>query len=230
VIINDFLRALWQFRDPRFRHVIWLGIGLSLALLVAIYTVVLLCIQALMSNPIELPVVGAVTGLGTLLSIGSLFVMLALSVFLMAPVASAFTGLFLDDIATAVEEQHYPGLPAARKTPIGEALVESARYFTVLIVLNLFALVVFIFTGPIGLFLFWAINGYLLGREYFNMVATRRLPSEQAYALRRENWFKVWVAGALMAVPLSVPLLNLVIPVLGVATFTHLFHRVVAHR
>jgi CysZ protein len=28
-----------------------------------------------------------------------------------------------------------------------------------------------------------------------------------------------------MAAPLSIPLINLVIPVLGVATFTHLFHR-----
>jgi uncharacterized protein involved in cysteine biosynthesis len=36
---------------------------------------------------------------------------------------------------------------------------------------------------------------------------------------------KVWLAGILMAAPLSIPLVNLVIPVLGVATFTHLFHR-----
>jgi hypothetical protein len=28
-----------------------------------------------------------------------------------------------------------------------------------------------------------------------------------------------------MAVPLSVPLLNLVVPVIGVALFTHQFHR-----
>jgi CysZ protein len=28
-----------------------------------------------------------------------------------------------------------------------------------------------------------------------------------------------------MAAPLSVPIVNLVIPVLGVATFTHIYHR-----
>ena len=28
-----------------------------------------------------------------------------------------------------------------------------------------------------------------------------------------------------MAAPLTVPILNLVVPVLGAATFTHLFHR-----
>lgn len=31
-----------------------------------------------------------------------------------------------------------------------------------------------------------------------------------------------------MAAPLSVPLVNLVIPVLGVATFTHLYHKIAA--
>ena len=33
------------------------------------------------------------------------------------------------------------------------------------------------------------------------------------------------LAGALMAVPLTVPLLSLLIPILGAATFTHLYHR-----
>ncbi len=31
--------------------------------------------------------------------------------------------------------------------------------------------------------------------------------------------------GCLMAVPLSVPLVNLLIPILGAASFTHMFHR-----
>jgi uncharacterized protein involved in cysteine biosynthesis len=35
----------------------------------------------------------------------------------------------------------------------------------------------------------------------------------------------IWLAGSLMAVPLSIPLLNLIVPVVGVATYTHMFHR-----
>jgi len=38
----------------------------------------------------------------------------------------------------------------------------------------------------------------------------------------------VWLAGFLMAVPLSLPLFNLLVPVLAVATFTHLVHRLSA--
>ena len=47
----------------------------------------------------------------------------------------------------------------------------------------------------------------------------------QAKVLRARHMVTIWMAGILMAVPLSVPLLNLVIPILGAATFTHLFHQ-----
>jgi uncharacterized protein involved in cysteine biosynthesis len=46
--------------------------------------------------------------------------------------------------------------------------------------------------------------------------------------LRRRHAGEIWLAGTLMAAPLSVPLVNLLIPVLGIATFTHLFHRLQA--
>jgi len=36
---------------------------------------------------------------------------------------------------------------------------------------------------------------------------------------------QIWIAGTLMAAPLSIPLVNLLIPLLGAATFTHMFHR-----
>ena len=47
-----------------------------------------------------------------------------------------------------------------------------------------------------------------------------------AKLLRKEHRGTIWMAGTLMALPLSVPLLNLVIPILGAATFTHIYHRV----
>jgi hypothetical protein len=65
--------------------------------------------------------------------------------------------------------------------------------------------------------LFWAVNGYLLGREYFETVAHAAGSARQgAVALRRANAGTVWLAGALMAAPLSLPLVNLFVPVLGV--------------
>ena len=68
-------------------------------------------------------------------------------------------------------------------------------------------------------------GGNAQNREYFTVVATRRLGRAGANALRKQNRGTIWLAGILMAAPLSVPLVNLMIPVLGVATFTHLYHR-----
>ena len=48
---------------------------------------------------------------------------------------------------------------------------------------------------------------------------------DKASALRRKNAARIWIAGIAMAIPMSVPVLNLIVPVLGVAVFTHQFHR-----
>ena len=100
------------------------------------------------------------------------------------------------------------------------------NFFGVLIVVNTVALLLYAFVGPFAPLMFWAVNGYLLGREYFQTVAARRMTRAEAKALRKAHRGKIWLAGTLMAAPLSLPFVNLVIPVLGVATFTHLFHRI----
>jgi uncharacterized protein involved in cysteine biosynthesis len=72
---------------------------------------------------------------------------------------------------------------------------------------------------------FWAVNGWLLGREYFQLVAARRLGHRAATQLRKRHALQIWALGAVMAVPLSVPVVNLFVPVLGVAAYCHMYHR-----
>lgn len=225
MILFDFLRALGQWADPRFRRVIWLGLGLSVALLFAIYALLLGLIEWLVPATVILPWFGEVGGLAMLLSVGGLLVLLVLSPLLMMPVASAFTGFFLDDVAQAVEDRHYPALPPAAPVPLYDQIKDGINYFALLVTLNLMGLAVFGLAGPLGLPFFWALNGFLLGREYFQMVAMRRLGRDGASAMRRRYRATVWMAGTLMAMPLSVPVVNLFVPVIGVAGFTHLFHR-----
>ena len=45
MIFNDFAKAVAQLGDRRFQRVLWLGIGLTIALLVAAYAVILWLIQ-----------------------------------------------------------------------------------------------------------------------------------------------------------------------------------------
>lgn len=225
MILSAFLAALGQWTDPRFRRVVMLGTGLTLALLIVLYAAMVWLIQILVPETTHLPLVGPVGGLDTLLSVGSVFLMLLASVFLMVPVASAFTGLFLESVADAVEDRHYPALPDARPQGLADGLVGAVNFFGIALAANLLALFLWPFAGPLVPVLFWSLNGYLLGREYFTLVAQRRMTRSEAKSLWRANKARIWGAGILMAAPLSVPVLNLLIPVFGVATFTHLVHR-----
>lgn len=225
MILSSYANAIGQLRDPAFRRVIWFGVALAVALLFAMYALVLLVVQIFVPGTLTLPIAGEVSGLQTLLSIGSLVFMLGLSVFLMVPVASAFTGLFLEDVASAVEHQFYPGLPAPTPVPFTTALSDSLRYFGLLVALNLLGMVVFLFSGGLGMVVFWGINAWLLAREYFTMVALRRHPAAEARALHQRHRWRLWFAGMWMAVLLSIPFVNLLIPVVGAAAYTHMYHK-----
>lgn len=225
MIFTDFGKAVMQLADPRFRRVIGIGIVLSIALLVACYAGLLWLIESLNPGSIEIPGIGPITWLGDLLSWGSLFVMLFLSMFLMIPVASAITSMFLDDVANAVEDEYYPDLPRAPSVPFWDAVRDTVNFLGVLIGANVVALFIYALLPFLAPFIFLALNGYLLGREYFQIAAMRREGRDGAKALRKKHRGTIWIAGCLMAVPLAIPLLNLLIPVLGAATFTHLYHR-----
>lgn len=225
MILGAFLKALGQMGDRRFLRVLLLGVGLSVGLLALIYAGLVTLIGWFAPETVTLPWIGEITWVRDLLGWGSLALMLLLSVFLMVPVASAFSGIFLDDVAEAVEARHYPALPPAPPIPVLEQISDSLRFFGIVVAVNLVALVGYFMAGPAAPLLFWALNGYLLGREYFQTAAMRRLGRAGARALAKRNGGRIWLAGLLMAAPLSLPLVNLVIPVLGAATFTHLFHR-----
>ncbi|NNE86737.1 MAG: hypothetical protein HKN27_01565 [Silicimonas sp.] len=223
MIPASFLAALGQIGDPRFRWVLIQGVGLTLMLLVSLYALVFFGVRWLLPETVDIPWIGEVAFVEQLLSWGSLILMMILSVFLMIPVASAFTGMFLDEVADAVEAKHYPHLSPAPHVSLSENLRESITFLGVIVVANLAALVLYI--TPFAPFVFYGLNGFLLSREYFRMVAVRRLGRADAKSAYRRNMATIWAAGVLMAVPLTIPVMNLLIPILGAATFTHLFHK-----
>lgn len=224
MIFSAFGKALGQMGDPRFRRVLLLGVGLTFALLVAAYAGVLILIQWLVGPEASLPLIGEVTWLNDLLSVGSFILMMGLSVFLMVPVASAITSMFLDEVADAVEARHYPALPPVPGLSLWEGVKDTVNFLGVLLTANILALVLYLLFAPAALFIFWGLNGFLLGREYFTLAAARRVGLVEAKRLRRRHGATIWAAGVLMAMPLSVPLVNLLVPILGAATFTHIFH------
>lgn len=224
-LIGDFLRALAQMTDARFLGVFLKALALTVALLAAMILGAGWLASFIPTDLGEWWLIGQVTlpiqGLQAL-AIGA--VMIASS-FLMIPVAAMFVGLFLDQIADAVEAKHYPNLPEPKRSGLVEDIATSIRFLFTLLGLNLLATIVALIFFPLAAFIFLGLNGYLLGREYFELVAARHLPAREAAALRKQNFWRTWLAGILMVFPLVIPIMNLIIPVLGVATITHQFHR-----
>jgi uncharacterized protein involved in cysteine biosynthesis len=228
MILNAFFKALGQMTDSRFRGVFLTGIALTLGLLIAASAAFVWLAGWLVGDTVTMPFIGEVTWVDDAVSWGSVPLVILLSTFLMIPVASAITSMFLDKVAQAVEDEHYPGLPPAKSVPIIDSLRDTLSFLGVLLVANLLALILYLLFAPAAPLIFWGLNGFLLGREYFTLVAMRRFGRADAKSLRSRHMVTIWIAGVLMAIPLSVPILNLVVPILGAATFTHLFHSLTA--
>ena len=143
--------------------------------------------------------------------------------FLLFPVAALFVGLFLEEVAGAVERRHYPGDPPAVEPGLLTGLTTGLRFFFALVALNFLLLPVYLFVPAINVGLFFAVNGYLIGREYFELVALRHMPEARVRVLRRRYRGRILGAGLTIAIPLTIPLVNLVAPLFGAALMVHVF-------
>jgi len=219
-MVSALTRAFGQLGDPAIRRVLWMGVAVAVALIAGLTTGVVWAL-----TNVDIPGFAWLTE--ALQWLGG-FAALVLSVFLFPGVVGLVSSLFLDDVASAVEGRHYPGLGAARRQGLAETVGTALRFLLVLIVFNLLALVASLLVPPFSLFFFFAVNGYLLGREYFELVAQRRMDSSAATALRKRFRWRVLAAGVLIAVLVSVPVLNLLAPVLGTAFMVHIFQGLAA--
>lgn len=140
---------------------------------------------------------------------------------LVAPVTALIAGLFLDDVAEVVEQNDYPADPPGRAMPAVPALWLSIKFLGVVILGNIVALLLLLLPG-VNIAAFFLVNGYLLGREFFEFAAMRHRSEADARAMRRRNGLTVFGAGLLIAAFLAVPLLNLLTPLFAAAMMVHL--------
>ncbi len=229
MFFTDVSKALAQAFHPKFRGVLLKSLGITIATLIGMVWLADFGLSYIPAISFTMPIVGwEVTFLDETAKDVGLGLAILLSIFLMFPVAAIIVGFFLEEIADAVEDKHFPHLPPARRQGWGEIIVNAAEFFLTLIGANLLALIIYLVLLPIAWVPFLIVNGYLLGREYFELVAMRRMPLEEVKKLRQKFLGRIWFAGIVMAAPLSIPFLNLLVPVIGVAAFTHMFHRLKA--
>ncbi len=154
----------------------------------------------------------------------------ALSSYVLFPgLVTMVMGFLTDKIADAVEDEYYPNRKGLRKVPIGDVIFGALKLTLLMILLNLIAFVPYMIllfgTFGMGAFaLFVMVNGFLLGREYFEMVAIRHMPAREVNRMRRLYGGKIFMGGAMIAALFAVPFLNLLAPIIGAAMMTHIFH------
>jgi CysZ protein len=140
------------------------------------------------------------------------------------PVAALFASLFLDQIAARIEARDYPGV-VARPASFIATLRAGLKLAALVLGINLVLLPIDIGLPVFGELLSVVANGWLLGREYFELSALRHRGIGEAENLRRQNMGAIWIGGILIALTSMIPLLNLAAPLFGTAMMVHLFHR-----
>ena len=212
-----------EILTPRFRKVVWKSVGMTILLFIGMWFALESASSTLLT-PFIGPWPWLTTAIAWLLGAG----VLVGAGFLLAPVTAIFAGFFIDDIAQHVEETHYSEDQPGKAVPL-DISIWLALKFTVLVILaNLFALLLVLLPG-INFAIFFFVNGYLLGREFFQFAAMRFRTEREAALLRKKNSLVVFAAGLLIAALMSVPIVNLFTPVFAAGMMVHL-HKMISAR
>lgn len=212
-------KTLGQLNDPPIRRVIGKTLGLAVAGYIMFVVLVYLLIGWL---------AGLSGWLEGLAQFGGVIGAMIIAWFLFPSIAAAITGIFADEVIDAVEAKHYPLLTPGRPVPVLSAVLDGLKLAAIALVANILALP-FLLVFPVYVLITWGVNGWLLGREYFEMVAFRRMDRTAAHELHRRHNRTFTIAGVMIAVCLTIPFVNLLAPVLGAAFMVHIAQNVLNH-
>jgi CysZ protein len=162
--------------------------------------------------------------LAAILSVAVALGLVAAMIFVAAPTTSLVASFYLDEIAGIVERAIDPNGPPGRPAPAIAAALYGLRFAALSLLVNLIALILLLAPG-IGFASFFIANGYLLGREYFELAAMRFRSATEARTLRRRNNLMVFAYGVVISAFVAVPILNLFTPLFATALMARLHRR-----
>ncbi len=231
MILDAARLSLLNLLAPETRAVFWKTLGLTLLALVAIWftlrEVFVLYLWPWFAAffPALPDWTGWLTFVAAVLAGIGLALALAL---LIAPITALIAGLFLDDVAEVVEKRDYPTEAPGKAMPLGQAILGSIQFLGVVILGNIAALIMLFIPG-VNLVAFFLVNGYLLGREFFEFAAMRFRSPTEARAFRSKHGSTVFMAGLLIAGFLAIPIVNLLTPLFAAGLMVHL-HKSLSRR
>jgi len=230
-MIDAAIKAIIQIFSPPLRAVLWKSVGLALALIVAVGFALDRFIVWLIgagSTSVETTLGphahGPAETLAWLLSVAAGLGIVVGSVMLMPAVTAFVASFFADEIADAVEREHYPADPPGRALPLPRAIAEGVKTALLAVAVYLVAVPFLLFAG-FGIVIFFLATAWLLGREYFDLAAMRFRPPDEAKRLRKRHATTVYIGGLFIAAFVSIPIVNLATPLFAMALMVHLHKR-----
>jgi CysZ protein len=221
-VFSALMMAFGQLGDRRLNWVIWVSVGAA----ILVMALLIWFGAPLITNTVFFKtgwlnyVAEAASGIGAVL----------IAWFLFPAVVTLVASTLLEYVSRAVEARHYPDLPKPRDQPISEILIYTLKFTGLILLVNIIVLPLYLLFPGLNFILSWAINGYLLGREYFEMVAMRRMLLPEARVLRRQHGGRCFAGGVVIAILMTIPVLNLIAPVVATAFMTHVFEGVRRHK
>ena len=220
-MLQDAVTSFNQMFEKPFRGVLWKTIGLTLLLFVAVFGVCFKLLEYFSADFAAWIVAAA--------GIFAALIYLVACAFLFPPVTALVASLYLDDVADIVEKQDYPADPPGKPMPTGEAIVQGLRFMLIVIGVNLLVLLVIWLPG-VNAAAFFVANGYLLGREYFELAASRFRRRDDVKAFRKQHGGTVFMAGMVIALFVAIPILNLMTPMFATTFMVHTHKRLSGSR
>lgn len=145
---------------------------------------------------------------------------LVLAWFLFPALLPLVASIFMEQIAGRIELREY-GIEDPSSLPVSQEVVAGAKFAGLSLFLNLIILPLYLIPVLIPV-VYYGLNSYLLGREFFESVAGRHMGRKAANALRREHRLLVLFSGLMIALCATFPLATLIAPFIGVAVTVHL--------
>lgn len=229
MIFEAAFAAFSRLFTPEFRAVFFKSLGLTIAALILLWFAITGLFEAFALPPLLEMVPAMPSWAGWLGMVAAVLAGLALALglgLLIAPVTALIAGLFLDDVAEIIEREDYPLDPPGQALPTMTAVLVSGKFLVVVLLGNILALLLLLVPG-VNIAAFFLINGYLLGREFFEFAAMRFHSEADAKVLRRQYRGTVFAAGLIIAMVLSIPIVNLLTPLFAAAMMVHL-HKLVS--
>lgn len=219
-MISAFAKAIAQLAEPSFRKVFLKSFIVTLAVFILVGALAGAAVEYLWAT-YDLWFSGWISG-----AAGTMTFIIALWLFSPAFATVVITTFFMGEILEAVEKQHYPHDLPGQDLPISQEVYVALRFLAVMIVLNLVMLVPYLVLAlvfGIGFLAYFVLNGYLIGREYFEAVAYRYSDIASAKEMRQRARARIFLAGAAVAFLFTIPVVNFFAPIIAPVAMIHIF-------